>query len=87
MARVTISIQLLKDEVNKMIAQSTCEPLVREGMANVLETALLKSGNYKGFRYLNEFEVPTGEKAGCYFTGPEMKVTFEGADETRRAYS
>lgn len=49
--RKTIDVQMLKDIVNRRNKNSTCAPDIREGWNSLLEEALNKTGNYKGFRY------------------------------------
>lgn len=51
--RRTIHVETLRAKVNSMIAASTCSPPERLAMANVLETVLHDTGNYRGFAYLD----------------------------------
>jgi hypothetical protein len=71
--RKTISIQFLKETVNRRLAESTCELKVRHGMIIVLESVLLKTGNYRGYCFLD----PVTRQATS-----KVRV----ADESRRYY-
>lgn len=53
MARKTIEIDRLRTMINTMLEQSKDELTEgRTALAGLLETALMETGNYKGFRYL-----------------------------------
>jgi hypothetical protein len=88
-ARKTVSIKALKDTVNSMLAQSTCEPLIREGMIAVLESALHDTGNYNGFHYLESGSVPYRQLPGINGLGSEMTYDelFANTDRTRACYN
>lgn len=66
--RKTVNIIDLRIKVNDMIRLSTCSKDVRRGMIAVLETMLLDTGNYNGFRYLEADEVPEGSQPGIVRT-------------------
>jgi hypothetical protein len=51
--RKTFDVDSLRDDINRRLAESTCEPEVRYGMISVLETVLRETGNYYGFCYLD----------------------------------
>ena len=58
MARKTISVEFVKDEINATLARSAdSESERRWGMMAVLEKILHESGNYSGFRYLEVDEI------------------------------
>lgn len=54
----------------------------RKGVFLVMEEVLMQTGQYQGFRYLTEKEVPEGEDPGVKTVDGEMKF----CDGTRRAY-
>ena len=87
--RKTISVSSLKQKVNEMLAQSICRQ-ERFGMIRVLEFTLHETGNYRGFRYLTEREVPTGELPGINVDdkGPldDILARFQDTDCTRVEY-
>ena len=88
--RKTISVSSLKQKVNKMLALSTGRHSERFGMIQVLESILHETGNYRGFRYLTEREVPTGELPGINVDdkGPldDILARFQDTDCTRVEY-
>ena len=53
MSRKTIPVGTLTAKINSMLALSTCSPVERLAMANVLEAVLHDTGNYRGFRCLD----------------------------------
>ena len=55
-------------------------------MFQVLEDVLLDSGNYKGFRYLTEAEVPEGFKPGINSDSDNSDTKFTNCDSTRIHY-
>lgn len=70
MTRKTVEIQALKDKVNGMLKLSTCSREGRLSLDCLLSSVLSDAGQYKGFRYLTEEEVPEGQlpgiRAGLY---------------------
>jgi hypothetical protein len=64
MSKKTINVKELKEKVNGFLSQSTCNEDVRRGMICILENVLQDSGNYKGYDYLNQTQVPAGHKPG-----------------------
>jgi hypothetical protein len=92
MARKTVQVSSVIEYVNNMLRNSfgavTSEE--RLGMIDVLEQILHDTGNYRGYRYLTQEEVPSGEKPGIHYAGdmpapyPER---FKDTDHTRRAYA
>ncbi len=84
-AKLTMKVADLKDFVNHMLKNSTCSEKERDGAIQVLEHFLHVTGNYKGFIYLNECEVPIGHKAGISMDMNTMSNIFP--DESRRKYS
>jgi hypothetical protein len=89
MARKTFDVNQVVLKVNEMLAISTCSPEVRQGAMNVLETVLHETGNYRGFRYLLQGEVPAGELPGVNYKDGQlcdMPERFENTDRTRAYY-
>lgn len=92
MARKTVKVETVVGYVNSMLQHSfgSCTTDERMGMIDVLEQILHDTGNYKGYRYLTQDEVPAGEKPGIYYAGdmpapyPER---FKDTDHSRRAYA
>ena len=58
-----------------------CSVDTRQGLINSLEYVLHASGNYYGFRYLFQAEVPTGELPGIVVQGTiedtPIKIRFD----------
>ena len=86
MARKTVDVDALRIKVNSMLANSTGSISERIGMFQVLEDVLLDSGNYKGFRYLTEAEVPEGFKPGINSDSDNSDTKFTNCDSTRIHY-
>jgi hypothetical protein len=67
MASKTIKVELLVEQLNKTlrtyVEKSTNLDGI-EGQRVFLENILMSTGNYKGFFYLTEDEVPEGERPG-----------------------
>ncbi len=92
-ARKTIKVQELKRLINDMIKGSVNE--YKEGriaLAVLLETVLMDTGNYHGFRYLNPDDMKdvqgttVGINAVDYSKDPTMEEKFDGTDSTRVEY-
>lgn len=90
--RKTIEISNLIDYVNGILAAETNSEeskTMRAGATLVLEQALMKTGNYAGFRNLSNHDLPAHITPGirCDENGalpyPER---FENVDDTRRHY-
>ncbi len=85
MARKTVSVDYLRDTVNKALATSTCGLEGREAMNAILCDVLHSTGNYRGFRYLGETEVPDGTNPGIRYDHIN-RCNFIDTDDTRRHY-
>ena len=87
--RKTFCVEEFKQSINRMLAGSVISPEERKSMIIILEDVLMQTGNYNGFRYLNEKEVPVGHKAGIniseYFQ-PTHEELFGNTDNTRVCY-
>jgi hypothetical protein len=63
--RKTISLNTLTAMANVMFKDSAPDYRAqREGVANLLSSALMEAGNYHGFRYLDETEVSSDSMPG-----------------------
>lgn len=77
----TVKIAALIEDINRRNKLSICLPEVRQGWNAFLEHVLHITNNYKGFGYLEENEVPAGQKPGVIRGEPN-----QFPDETRRFY-
>ena len=80
MTKKTFSVQEFKQKVNQVLRNTTSEfttASYRYGMISALECVLHDSGNYKGFRYLLESEVPAGELPGMLVNGTVENTSME----------
>ena len=84
MARKTVAVADLREWVNFQLGTSTSSPSFRMGLQSVIEQVLHGTGNYRGFRYLIESEVPSGEKPGIRAIDSSDK--FWNTDNTRVYY-
>ncbi len=85
MPRKTVSVEYVIDQCNEILRRSTCNEGSRLGVIMMASEILHKTGNYKGFRYLNEEEVPEGQLPGIRW-GIGGKPFFENTDHTRINY-
>jgi hypothetical protein len=79
----TIRIADLIALVNERNRVSVCPPDIRHGWNAILEEVLHGADAYKGYGYLTQFDVPTGQQPGM-LGSPENR-TFP--DESRRYYA
>ena len=88
MAKKSFNVEQFRKEINECLAGSTCNADVRQGLINALESVLHKTGNYHGFRYLEQREVPEKELPGIYpERDPEpVDLRFANTDRTRVTY-
>lgn len=86
MARKTVSVESVVDEINRMLRESTCSPEARFGMCQAVQTVLSMAGRYSGFRYLTADEVPAGHKPGINWDAPHDNQDARYPDESRRQY-
>ena len=93
MARKTVEVEMMRKKANKMLASSYAtwsKPDYRWGVILMIEDMLHATGNYNGFRYLDNFEVADGVLPGVR-RGEDgdtlsYEERFENTDETRRYY-
>ncbi len=67
MSKKTFNVNKFLDTVNSCLANSTCDPKVRDGYLFCLENLLFETGNYAGYRYLTVDEVPEGQLPGVRY--------------------
>ena len=89
--RKTISVEKFKTAINNCLANSTCdEPEVRHGMIFALELVLFETGNYNGYKYLPQDQVPEDVLPGVRYDLDgnilPYEKRFENTDSTRRHY-
>jgi len=89
--RKTIDIESLIIGANDICKNSKADAGdIRQGAMNLLEFALHRTGNYKGFRYLLKDEVKDGVPGVNYDARglPDADYTkrFENTDRTRVCY-
>lgn len=65
--RKTIKVEDFKNTINAMLKDTVCPEDVRRGLIASLESVLLETGNYNGFKYLLEHEVPEGQLPGINY--------------------
>jgi hypothetical protein len=52
--RKTITIDMLKEDLNRFLEHSTCDAEARQAVASFVSHIFHKTGNYQGFNYLTE---------------------------------
>jgi hypothetical protein len=81
----TFRVDVFKDHVNSMLRDSKNELVEgRKVMASMLETVLMASGNYHGFRMLEEKDVKPGHTFGIVFDDVNHNHTYP--DDSRVSY-
>ena len=84
MKRKTFKVRDLVDAVNQRNTLSrNIDPAMRAGWNSLLEKLLHDTGNYRGFGYLDETNVPEGQTPGIRTDANGVKSF---PDETRRVY-
>jgi hypothetical protein len=85
-SKKTITVEELVNITNSMLRESfDTTPAYRKGLIAILEYSLFNTGNYNGFRYMNEKEVPLNELPGIRLNGNSADK-FDNTDETRVQY-
>jgi hypothetical protein len=62
--RKTIDVEEVLRMGNNFLAESTVTPDMRMGVCTFIESILSRTGNYNGFAYLREGQVPKGHWPG-----------------------
>lgn len=86
MGRKTFNVDTFKDQINKAIAASVVTADYRKGFIDALELVLHDTGNYRGYRYLLNSEVPEGHQPGIRYDVNGEVHSFDECDSTRRQY-
>ncbi len=88
MARKTITIDNLVDKINTTLRLSTADRSQRQSLCCLLENILHETGNYRGFRYLTQAEVPADHLPGIIrgVVGDQGVITNVFPDNTRVQY-
>jgi hypothetical protein len=97
MARQTKRIAILNmiENVNRKNRESTCSADVRQGWNALLEDMLHATGNYSGFGYYSNDELPASMAPGVRYEtnddgvrlpAADMNERFRDCDDTRRFY-
>lgn len=79
----TFSVYELLRIVNERNLKSICSADIRQGWNSLLEEVLHKTGNYSGYGYLEQKDVPEGCRPGIAKTSLGQRYF---PDETRRLY-
>jgi len=80
--------------VNRRNLESTCSPDVRQGWNSLLEDMLHATGNYSGFGYYSNDDLPSTVQPGVRVettdmgrgVADDMNERFRDCDDTRRFY-
>ena len=83
-AKKTFRVDNLRDLINKQLSFTEGSAEVRKGYIEALEMVLHSADAYHGFRYLEQREVPEGERPGIYWDNGTP--SFSGTDKTRVFY-
>jgi hypothetical protein len=92
MGRKTIEVESMLKFANERLAwvSEANTPEMRWGVIVMIEEILHKSGNYNGFRYLDNHELPSdvlpGVRRGEDGDALTYEERFTNTDETRRYY-
>jgi hypothetical protein len=90
--RKTFEVETFLKQINEMLKLSKCDPEGRKTMQVILESVLMETGNYKGYRYLTANEVPAGHLPGINISPidgqhlEDMVRRFEDTDSSRVCY-
>lgn len=85
MSRKTVSVDVIKAQCNLILRTSEMSAAYRQGIAEVVSSILMDTGNYRGFRYLHQGEVPAGHEPGIN-PSDDYDERFAGTDPTRIQY-
>lgn len=89
MARKTIGIETFLAKINYSLATHTGGVEYGEGLVAALEEALRLADRYRGFRYLEQHEVPEGQLPGIYWEEGQQgrqEAVFLNTNPTRVQY-
>lgn len=89
MARKTFNVDEFRQKANiSLFTSPPDEASCRTAVIVMLESVLMETGNYKGYRYLVEDELPVGSLPGINTPVEELSIEerFANTDTTRRYY-
>ena len=90
MSRKTIDVRSVIEKINERLRDNITSLDYRWGIISIAESVLFTTGNYTGFRYLLQNEIPAGQLPGVHYIGdmphPDIELRFHNTDSTRRAY-
>lgn len=67
MTRKTIEVETLREMTNHFLANQNTNADERQGVADMFESVLHQTGNYKGYRYLDTDEIEGNGTRRHYF--------------------
>ncbi len=67
----TIRVRIILDKINHALASETLSRERKLGLAGLLETILMDTGNYAGFGYLSDYQ--TDEASRFYYVHPNLR--------------
>lgn len=83
-ARKTVEVQPILDSVNNFLKVSEDSANRRQGHIDVITSVLFECGNYAGFRYLTQAEVPENQLPGIRLSNvPGFDPSYDNTDATR----
>lgn len=86
MGRKTLNVSDFVIDMNRVLRESVCSAEQRQGLCAALEHVLHSTGNYRGFSYLTEDQVPFGSLPGIRAGEFGDVARFENIDHTRVKY-
>ena len=89
MARKTFNVDDFRQKANiSLFTSPPDEASCRTAVIVMLESVLMETGNYKGYRYLGQDELPAGSLPGINKPLEELSIEerFANTDTTRRYY-
>jgi len=85
--RKTIKIDDVKDRVNNILLHTMdVDKEARNTMAMFIENILIETGNYKGFKYLDQIDMLSSINGVSYGIDPTTEDQFAVTDNTRVKY-
>jgi len=88
--RKTIDVDHLREYANGFLAANGGDVNRRMGVIAMIEHALMSSGNYNGFRYLEQRELKASDLPGIRWLEDDCGMPFadfQNTDASRRCYS
>lgn len=79
--RKTIEVGKVLKLANHMLAAPGTSSEQREGVCSMLETILLETGNYQGYRYLDTSEIAGNGTRRFYFASKTVQKDYDAKFE------